>query len=441
MTLSGIVNPSLAGRAGEWAVDFSFESLLRPILTGRTETEIQLMKLYDAIIAGGGIVGLATAYELLQARPGSSVLVLEKEPEVATHQTGHNSGVIHAGIYYRPGSLRAINCRAGKQLLERFCTEHEIPFERCGKVVVATREQEIPALETILERGQANGVDCRRVCRKELQELEPHCAGIDGIHVTETGIVDYRQVSLKLAELIRLQGGEIRCGAELLKANQDGTTINVDTNAGDFAARCLITCGGLHSDRVARLCGWRPQTRIIPFRGEYFELKPHATQLCRNLIYPVPDPRFPFLGVHFTRMVTGGVECGPNAVLAAAREGYRKTDINFLDLYESLSFAGFRKLSMRYWGMGLGEMWRSFSKAAFVRALQRLIPEIESKDLEAAPAGVRAQAVTPNGTLVDDFVIENDDRFIHVLNAPSPAATASLNIGKTIVAQVLPRLA
>jgi len=398
------------------------------------------MKIHDAVIVGGGIVGLATAYELLQVRPGASVLVLEKETELARHQTGHNSGVIHAGIYYRPGSLRALNCRAGKQLLEKFCTEQNIPFERCGKVVVATREQEIPALESILERGLANGVSCRRICRDELLELEPHCAGIDGIHVTETGIVDYRQVSLKLAEQIRLHGGEIRCGVQVLEAIQGASIVKVDTNDGDFAARSLITCAGLHSDRVARRCGWQPQTRIIPFRGEYFELKPHATKLCRNLIYPVPDPRFPFLGVHFTRMVDGGVECGPNAVLAGAREGYRKTDINFRDLYESVAFAGFRKLSMRYWGMGLGEMWRSFSKAAFVKALQRLIPGIESKDLEAAPAGVRAQAVTPDGKLVDDFVIENDDRIIHVLNAPSPAATASLNIGKTIVSELLSRL-
>jgi len=398
------------------------------------------MKLYDAIIVGGGIVGLATAYQLLQARPGASVLVLEKEAELATHQTGHNSGVIHAGIYYRPGSLRALNCRAGKKLLEEFCTTNNIPFDLCGKVVVATTPKEVPALESILERGQANGVACRRISQAELRELEPHCAGIEAIHVTETGIVNYREVSLKMAELIRAQGGEIHCSAKLHSVRRETTATILQTTAGDFAARCVVTCAGLHSDRIARLCGWQPKTRIVPFRGEYFELKPKAAHLCRNLIYPVPDPRFPFLGVHFTRMIGGGVECGPNAVLAGAREGYRKTDINFRDLYESLTFPGFRKLSFRYWGMGLGEMWRSCSKAAFVKALQRLIPEIKAADLVAAPAGVRAQAVTPEGTLVDDFVIETDDRMIHVLNAPSPAATASLNIGKTIVTEILPRL-
>jgi len=394
----------------------------------------------DVLIVGGGIVGLATAYQLLLTRPGTKLRLLEKESQLAMHQTGHNSGVIHSGIYYKPGSLRAINCRAGKQLLEEFCTAEGIPFERCGKVIVATSETELPALEKILDRGQANGVDCRLIGPEELAEREPHCAGMAAIAVPEAGIVDYTQVSLRLAERIREMGGEIECDVRLTGARQEPRQNVLLTSQGDRQAQLVVTCAGLQSDRVARLCGWKPKARIIPFRGEYFELKPKSHHLCRNLIYPVPDPRFPFLGVHFTRMITGGVECGPNAVLALAREGYRKTNVNFRDLFDALSFPGFRQLGLKHWAMGAGEMWRSLSKAAFTKALQKLIPEIRSDDLVAAPAGIRAQAVSPDGSLVDDFLIEADDRWVHVLNAPSPAATASLQIGKTILETVLPRL-
>ncbi|MBB02634.1 MAG: L-2-hydroxyglutarate oxidase [Planctomyces sp.] len=394
----------------------------------------------DVIIVGGGIVGLATAYQLLLTRPETKLRLIEKESQLAMHQTGHNSGVIHSGIYYKPGSLRATNCRAGKQLLEEFCTAEQIPFDRCGKVIVATSEAELPALANIFERGQANGVECRRIGPEELAEREPHCAGIAAIEVPEAGIVDYTQVSLRLADKIREMGGEIECGVQLQSARQESNHNVLLTSQGDRTARLVVTCAGLQSDRVAKLCGWKPKARIIPFRGEYYELKPKAHHLCRHLIYPVPDPRFPFLGVHFTRMITGGVECGPNAVLAFAREGYRKTDFSIRDLYDAFSFAGFRQLGLKHWAMGAGEMWRSVSKAAFTKALQKLIPEIRSQDLTAAPAGIRAQAVSPDGSLVDDFLIEADDRWVHVLNAPSPAATASLQIGKTILESILPRL-
>ncbi len=398
------------------------------------------MRQRDAVIIGGGIVGLATAYRLLQARPGLELTVIEKESELARHQTGHNSGVIHSGIYYRPGSLRAVHCREGKQQLEEFCTETGIPFERCGKVIVATHTSEIPALEEIYRRGQANGVTCRRIDAGELHELEPHCAGLQAIHVPESGIVDYRAVALKLAERIRDLGGEIACGTQLLSVTPDGKCRLLNTSQGEYRARVIASCAGLQADRVSALCGIPPETRIIPFRGEYYELSPSASHLCRHLIYPVPDPRFPFLGVHFTRMIQGGVECGPNAVLAFAREGYHKSDINPRDLWDALSYPGFRKLGLKYWAMGWEEMWRSYSKRAFVRALRRLIPEIRAEDLHPAPAGVRAQAVTPDGQLVDDFLFASAENMVHVLNAPSPAATASLRIGQTISECLLPLL-
>ena len=391
------------------------------------------MQQADTAIIGGGIIGLATAYELVTRFPGNRVVILEKESELAAHQTGHNSGVLHSGIYYKPGSLKARNCRNGKSAMEDFCRREEISFENCGKVIVAVTEDEIPRLEAIFERGQANDVRCEIIPAERLKELEPHAAGIKAIHVPEAGIVDYVQVCQRLANLVRQQEGEITLDARVHALEARNNSVILKSSAGEVEARHVINCGGLHCDRITKLGGLRPTAQIIPFRGEYYKLKPDSYHLCKNLIYPVPDPSFPFLGVHFTRMVHGGVECGPNAVLAFAREGYRRTDINPQDLFESLTYPGFVRLAWKYWRTGLGEMWRSVSKQAFVRALQRLLPEIQSEHLIAAPAGVRAQAVTPDGNMVDDFLIQRDDRIIHVGNAPSPAATSSLNIAKMIV--------
>jgi L-2-hydroxyglutarate oxidase LhgO len=395
---------------------------------------------FDVAIVGGGIVGLATAWQLGQRFPRLRVVVLEKEAAVGEHQTGHNSGVLHSGIYYRPGSLRAINCRTGKLAMEAFCAEQGIPYAICGKVIVAVSQEEVPRLAAIYERGQQNGVRCERIGPERLRELEPHAAGVQAVHVPEAGIVNFRAVCERLAELVRGREGEVRCGARVVEVQVRGDAIAVSTTAGDVTADYLVTCAGLHSDRVARLTGMSPPTKIVPFRGEYYELKPEAEYLCRNLIYPVPDPSFPFLGVHFTRMIQGGVECGPNAVLAFAREGYRKTDLNLGDLCETLAFRGFRRLAWKYWRVGAGEMWRSWNKGAFVRALQRLIPEVQSEHLVPARAGVRAMAIAPDGAMVDDFVIEASGRIVNVLNAPSPAATSSLNIGKLIVEKLAERL-
>jgi L-2-hydroxyglutarate oxidase len=397
------------------------------------------MKTTDVLIIGGGIVGLATAYNLLHQYPDKSVLVLEKENRLAVHQTGHNSGVLHAGIYYKPGSIKAITCRAGKRAMQDFCDAEGIAYTLCGKVIVAVDESELERLQALYERGLANGIDCKLIDRARLGEIEPHAAGVRAIHVAETGIVDYKLVCERLARRIQTAGGEIRTGAQVTGITETASEVRVASTAGDFAARFVINCAGLYSDRVTRLSGAVPQAKIIPFRGEYYELKPEAEHLCRGLIYPVPDPSFPFLGVHFTRLVGGGVECGPNAVLAFAREGYRKTDLRVGELFETLTYPGFRKLAGKYWRTGVGEMWRSLSKAAFVRALQRLLPEIQSMHLEAAPAGVRAQAVEPSGAMVDDFAFYELPRIVHVINAPSPAATASLSIGKMIVEKLASR--
>lgn len=393
----------------------------------------------DLIIAGGGIVGLATAYRFLNRFPGKSLTLVEKEAELAEHQTGHNSGVLHSGIYYRPGSLKAANCREGKQAMEAFCREEQIAYDLCGKVIVAVDVTEIPRLEGILERGKANGVRCEMISAARLHELEPHVAGVQAIHVPETGIVDYSQVCQRLAERVRECGGQVITGARVTSIQQHDGQIAVETTAGEFVGKNLVNCTGLHSDRLARLGGANPSAKIIPFRGEYFELTLAARHLVNNLIYPVPNPNFPFLGVHFTRMIHGGVECGPNAVLAGAREGYSKTDVNLHDLFESLTYPGFVKLAAKYWRMGAGEMWRSWSKRAFVRALSRLVPKIETAHLVPAPAGVRAQAVGRDGSMIDDFLIEEEEQIVNVLNAPSPAATASLNIGVLVVDRLAPR--
>jgi (S)-2-hydroxyglutarate dehydrogenase len=398
------------------------------------------MHKYDVAIIGAGIVGLATGYQLTRRFPQLRLVIVEKESSLAQHQTGHNSGVLHTGIYYKPGSLKAINCRTGKAAMEAFCRDEGVPFDICGKVIVAVTANDLPALERIYERGQANGVACTMVDQARLKELEPHAQGVRAIHVPEAGIIDYPQVCQRLAETIRQHEGQIVTSARVVAVRTGADEVQVETTAGTYTARYVINCAGLQCDRVTAMTGERPAAKIVPFRGEYFELKPDAAHLCRNLIYPTPDPAFPFLGVHFTRMVHGGVECGPNAVLAFAREGYHKTDINLRDLAESLTYPGFLRLAAKYWRTGLGEMWRSVSKQAFVRALQRLVPEIRAEHLVAAPAGVRAQALLRDGSLVDDFLIQDAARVVNVQNAPSPAATASLNVGNLIVDHLAQRM-
>lgn len=392
------------------------------------------------IIVGGGIVGLATAYRLSQRYPDLRITVLEKESRIAQHQTGHNSGVLHSGIYYKPGSLKATNCRAGKQAMEEFCQREGVDFDLCGKVIVAVDESEVAALENIYQRGVANGVVCEMIDKSRLAELEPHVRGVQAIHVPETGIVDYVEAAHRMADRVIEAGGRIVTKAEVQSVRPAGDELVFGTTVGDFTARHAVNCAGLYCDRVAAMAGALPEVQIVPFRGEYYELKPKATHLVNNLIYPTPAPEFPFLGVHFTRMIGGGVECGPNAVLAFGREAYSRWQLHPSDLAETLKFSGFRTLARRFWKTGSGELWRSFSKRAFVRALQRLVPEIRTRHLHSAPAGIRAQAVRADGSMVDDFLLEETDRFIHVLNAPSPAATASLNIGNLIVDRLAERL-
>jgi (S)-2-hydroxyglutarate dehydrogenase len=387
---------------------------------------------YDVVIIGGGIVGLATALAL-KSGSRASLAVLEAEDRLAVHQTGHNSGVIHSGLYYKPGSLKALNCVEGRQAMYRFCAEHGIVHERCGKVVVAIQERELPALEELERRGRANGLQgVRRLKPEEIREYEPHAAGIAGLFVPETGIIDYTQVAEVFADLVRKGGGDIQTGARVHRCRRSSDALVLETARGEVHCRFVINCGGLSSDHVARSCGVHPHLQIIPFRGEYYELIPERRFLVKNLLYPVPDPRFPFLGVHFTRMIHGGVEAGPNAVLAFKRHGYQRWNFSPPDTLRMLAYSGFWHMAAKYWKTGLGEMYRSFSQAAFVRALQRLVPELRFDDVRRAGAGVRAQAVEPDGVLVDDFRIVEAERMIHVLNAPSPAATASISIGKTI---------
>ena len=396
--------------------------------------------MFDIGIIGGGIVGLATAYQLSQKFPKLSVAVIEKESSLAKHQTGHNSGVLHSGIYYKPGSLKAINCRQGKKAMEKFCKEQDIDFELCGKIIVALNDEEVPRMQNIFQRGQENGVNCKIISREEMLEIEPHVAGVQAIHVPECGIVNYKQVCLRLGEIIEeKEENRLFLGHQVTKIKNLNDSLVIETNKEVIECKQLINCGGLHSDKITKLGGQKPPAKIIPFKGEYFELKENAKHLCKNLIYPVPDPAFPFLGVHFTRMIDGAVECGPNAVLAFGREAYGKLDLNLKDLLESITYPGFQKMAIKHWKMGWGEMWRSYNKGAFVKALKRLIPEIEASHLVSAPAGIRAQAVSPEGGLVDDFLIEENSRIINVCNAPSPAATASLNIGSTIVEKISDR--
>ena len=398
------------------------------------------MESVDALIVGGGIVGLGTGMALAESRR-LSVAIIETERELAQHQTGHNSGVIHSGLYYKPGSAKARNCAAGRELMYRFCEDHGIPHDRCGKLVVATSERELPALAELERRGLANGLlGVHRVSQAEMREIEPHVKGVAGLRVPETGIVNYKAVAEKYAEMIRARGGSVRTATKFLGCRREPDGLTIETTAGPVRTKLIVNCAGLYSDRVARQCGVEPGVQIVPFRGEYFELKPQAEGLCKHLIYPVPNARLPFLGVHFTRMIGGGVECGPNAVLAFRREGYRLQDVSVRDLWELARFGGFWKMARKFWWTGLGEMYRSMSKRTFWHALQGLIPEVKFGDLVSAGAGVRAQAVEPSGKLVDDFFIRQADRMVHVLNAPSPAATASIAIGRTIADMALKEL-
>lgn len=396
---------------------------------------------YDSIIVGGGIVGLATALRLSSAPHHKKVLVIEKEKEVAKHQTGNNSGVIHSGIYYKPGSLKATNCIRGYHQLIDFCKKNEVPFDLCGKIIVATDEHELQALKNIGDRGIQNGLTgLKNLTQQELQEYEPHVAGVAGIFVPQTGIVDYKVVAQKYAQLIQQQGGEIRLGEKVLEVQETNGKQVVITQKTSYTTTLVINCAGLYSDKVARLTSKNVDVKIIPFRGEYYKLREDKEYLVKNLIYPVPDSNFPFLGVHFTRMMKGGVEAGPNAVLAFQREGYKKSDINLRELAESLAWPGFQKVMANYWRTGLGEMYRSFSKAAFTKALQKLIPEIQESDLVEGGAGVRAQACDRTGGLVDDFMILEEKGAINVCNAPSPAATSSLAIGETVASLALRKI-
>jgi len=387
----------------------------------------------DVLVVGGGIVGLAAAHRLLEESPSSRIAVIEKEAAVASHQTGHNSGVIHSGIYYRPGSSKARTCVRGSGLMKEFCRAHGIRFDECGKVVVALEEDELPRLEELHRRGTANGVPGLEMIGPErLREIEPHSAGMRALHVPGAAIIDYSEVARKLADLIRARGGDVRTGTRVTGIREDGDALVVETSGGAWRTKYLISCAGLHSDRVARMEGGDPGTRIVPFRGEYYEISEERSGLVRGLIYPVPDPEFPFLGVHFTRRIQGGVEAGPNAVLAFSREGYRKSQVRPRDLAETLFYPGFWRLARKYWRTGFDEMVRSFSKKAFVKALAKLVPEIRESDVKPGGAGVRAQALSPAGNLIDDFLIAERPRALHVLNAPSPAATASLAIAEEI---------
>jgi len=396
-------------------------------------------KTYDITIVGGGIVGTATALSILKEK-NVKLLLLEAESSLAAHQTGNNSGVIHSGLYYKPGSLKAANCTLGREMMYSFCEEHSLAFDRCGKIVVATSSEEIPALNMLEERGRANGlIGIKRLSESEIKEYEPHASGIDGLFVPQTGIVDYVAVTNKYADLIREKGGEIKTDSKLTSVKRDGNDLVLLTEHEEYRTKFIVNCGGLQSDRIAKLFGVDPKLQIIPFRGEYYQIKKEKQYLVKNLIYPVPDPQFPFLGVHFTRMINGGVEAGPNAVLAFKREGYKKTDFSFRDILEMKLYFGFWKMAAKYYKMGFQEFRRSFSKELFVKSLQKLIPEIQYDDIEVGGAGVRAQALERDGKLVDDFRIVEAERMVHVLNAPSPAATASLSIGKTISEMVIKR--
>lgn len=396
---------------------------------------------YDIIIAGAGIVGLATGLNIIHKKPKVKLLILEKEDGPAKHQSGHNSGVIHSGIYYKPGSLKAVNCIKGYTQLIEFCDMYEIPYKICGKVIVAVNEKEIEYLNNLYERGIANGLkNIRKITKEELCEIEPHAFGIKAIHVPYTGVVDFRIVSQKYSDLIHDGGQEINFNEKVIGSRQESSGIEVITDKNTYNSSIFVNCCGLYSDEVSGLNGTPSLIRIIPFRGEYYKLKKERNYLVNSLIYPVPNPEFPFLGVHFTRTIDNEVEAGPNAVLSFKKEGYKKTSFSFRDSLKIFSWRGFQKIALKYYKIGMGEFYRSFNKKAFVKALQRLLPEIAEDDLEHGGSGVRAQAIAKNGSLVDDFVIEQHERIINVLNAPSPAATSSLSIGDTISDKILSML-
>lgn len=395
--------------------------------------------LYDVVVIGGGIVGSATALQILKKK-NVKLLLIETEKDFALHQTGNNSGVIHSGLYYKPDSLKAKNCALGRELMYNFCAENNISHERCGKLVVATDECEIPKLDELERRGQLNGLkNILRLNKDELKNYEPHINGIEGLFVHETGIVNYKLVTDAMIKLIQSLGGEIKLETKFLSCKKHNGRLIIRTTGNDFETKFLINCAGLYSDRVAKNCGVEPSVKIIPFRGEYYTIKSEKNFLVKNLIYPVPDPRFPFLGVHFTRMIEGGIEAGPNAVLAFKREGYSFFNFSLKDFSETIFYPGFWKMAGKYWKMGSEEMKRSLSKKLFTRSLQKLIPEIHEDDLQVGGAGVRAQAVEKNGNLIDDFVFVEAENMIHTLNAPSPAATASLSIGLTIAGRFFSR--
>ena len=397
--------------------------------------------MHQVIVIGGGIVGLATALKLTQKVPGIDLLLIEKEQSLCAHQTGNNSGVIHSGIYYKPGSLKATNCRDGYRQLISFCDGHDIPYELCGKVIVATEEHQLGTLDMLYERGLENGLQgVRKISGGELHEIEPHVKGLRGILVPETGIVDFKQVAGQFAVLMRKNGAEIRLGEKVTGISRGPDSMVVETDKGSHEAKLIVNCAGLYSDKIAEMTGQKVEVKIIPFRGEYFKIKKEKHHLVNNLIYPVPDPAFPFLGVHFTRMINGGIEAGPNAVLAFAREGYKKLQISLPELTETLMWPGFRKVASKYWKTGFGEMYRSFSKSAFTKALQKLIPEIQKDDLDGQGAGIRAQACDRWGNLIDDFLIYESEHAVNVCNAPSPAATSSLAIGDKLSDIVIKKL-
>jgi L-2-hydroxyglutarate oxidase len=389
---------------------------------------------YDIIVIGGGIVGLSVAREVTRQFPRLRLALVEKETRVGTHQTGHNSGVIHSGVYYKPGSMKARMCVEGAAAMVEFCREHGVPFKICGKVIVATSEEERPRLQDLLARGQANGVaGLRMLGPEELREIEPHATGVAALHVPGTGVTDFAKVCEKYAELVAAQGGTVRTSAEVIGIGQNGQETVVETSGGDFSVRWVINCAGLFSDRISRMAGETPDVRIVPFRGEYYDLVPARASLVRALIYPVPDPRFPFLGVHFTRRIHGNVDAGPNAIFAFKREGYRSGDFSLRDTMESLVFPGFWRVAAKHWRMGKDEAQRSVSKGSFVAGLQRLVPEVQGEDLVPGGSGVRAQAIHRSGALVDDFQFSQSDRMLHLYNVPSPAATASIAVGRAVV--------
>jgi L-2-hydroxyglutarate oxidase len=391
---------------------------------------------YDYAIIGGGIVGLSVGVALTERTPSARLLLIEKEPGWARHQTGRNSGVIHSGIYYKPGSLKARFAVEGNRVMVEFCREHGIAHEICGKVIVATASEELPLLENLYSRGLANGLSVSKITLEELKEIEPHVRGLAAIRVPSTGIADYKRVAATFAEILRQRGAELRLGTTLRRIVHRNGSVILETSAGEFESKFLINCAGLHSDRVAILGGADPCARIVPFRGEYYELKPERRHLVKHLIYPVPNPNFPFLGVHFTRMIDGNIHCGPNAVLSFKREGYHKSDFDWRDFAEVMRYRGFWRMASKNWREGLKELHRSFSKATFVRSLQRLIPEIQADDLVPSHAGVRAQALKLDGGMVDDFLIVRGQNSVHVCNAPSPAATASIPIGRAVADQI-----